>query len=118
MRRGREPAFLWPLASLFLPARRLALAGTLPALLLALALGWLLVPLGHRELAGGPVRLDAIKRGDEVVFLIANGGSTHRIYRGENPQGLRQGHEAYATTDRAFRDRLDRGGSVVFYRID
>jgi hypothetical protein len=50
------------------------------------------------------------------VFLIANGGQEHRIYRTDNPRVLPG--ESYETAQGAFRDRLDAGGAVVFYRID
>ena len=105
-----------PLIPLFLPVRRLALAAGLPALVLALALGY-----GARiaENPGefGEPRLIATKQAGEVVFIIANGGRPHRVYRSTDPARL--GTEAaFTATDGSFRDRLDSGPDLVFYRID
>ena len=102
--------------SLFLPFRRLAIAAVAPALLLTLALGYLLLPRGAGD--PGPVGLElrVTKQGEEVVFFIANGGQTHQIYKTSelrDPQW-----EPYTKTEGTFRDRLETEADLVFYRID
>ena len=105
---------LRPLASLFLPLRGWALAGALPVALLTLALGYGFLPGPETESDTAPT-LRASRVGDEVVFQIANGGKPHRVYRSTSAG---EAGEAMAVTDGRFRDRLDRGGDLVFYRID
>jgi hypothetical protein len=107
-----------PFASLFLPTRRFAVAAALPLLVLTVAMGYLLMPGGTLEPAGEePVRLSVSKQGDEVVFLIADGQRPHRVYRSTSPDVVDR-DQVYTTAKEAFRDRLDAGGELVFYRID
>jgi len=98
-----------PLATLFLPARRLALASVLPMLLLSLMLGYLMIPAER----GGT--LTVTKRGDQVIFSISNGHQSHRVYRSDNPTRF---DTVYTTTARAFTDQLQSGPDLVFYRVD
>jgi hypothetical protein len=107
-----------PLTPLFLPARRMMLVG-FPVLALTLALGWLVRPA---EIAA-PVAADrfppvhATKSGDEVIFLIANGQRPHAVYKSQAPNSF-DAPPAFWTQDGSFRDRLDGGPALVFYRID
>lgn len=106
-----------PFASLFVPTRRLALAGVVPLLVLSLAMGYLLIDPVASIGGGDPaVRLEVSKQGEDVVFLIANGERPHRVYRSTRPNAVPD--ELYVTAQRAFRDRLDSRGDVVYYRID
>ena len=108
-----------PLASLFVPMRRLALAGTVPALALTMLLAWVLLP-GTATVPNvdtdGPT-LQASKVGGEVVFVIANGGKLHRVYRSSSPEADGDAR-LFATTDARFQDRLEGDERLVFYRID
>jgi hypothetical protein len=104
---------------LFFPARRLALATALPVLVLSLMVGYLLIPGGAMQTAesgGGPV-LQAVRQGDEVIFTIADGGGSHMVRKSRTPNAL-EDCETFVVSDGAFRDRLDSGGGLVFYRID
>ena len=103
-----------PLVSLFLPLRGWALAGALPVALLTLALGYGLGP-GPATGPDPAPTLRATRVGDEVVFEIANGGEPHRVYR---TTGAGDPGEAVTVSNGRFRDRLDAGGDLVFYRID
>ena len=107
-----------PFADLFLPARRLALAGVVPALALAAALGLLVQPaMQGSGLEAGQGRLEATKIGGEVVFVLANGDRSHNVYRSTDPKGF--GVEpAFVTEDGSFSDSLSSGPDLVFYRID
>jgi len=101
-------------SSLFVPLRRVAVAALAPALALAVALGALTI--GRHPATAGPARVQAIKQGDDVVFVIANGQRNHRIYRSDAPAGGQW--EALGTTRQEFRDRLRGESNLVFYRID
>ena len=114
----RSPVRRARLTALFAPTGRLALAAGLPALVLSISLGMLLIPGAPRKASSDPgITIEATKQGDEVVFLIANGNRTHRVYRSSSPTGQSSG-SAYATARGSFRDRLDSGGELLFYRID
>jgi hypothetical protein len=117
--RGR----LAPLGSLFVPTWKLALGTTLPAIGLAAVLGGLWSQESRRPDAAGlarhgdQARVAADKSGDEVVFVIANGRSTHRVTRTDDPRRNR-GDEGTVVTDGTYRDELSGGSEVVYYRID
>lgn len=111
---GRAPAPA-PLAGLFLPVRRLALAGVLPVLLLSAMLGYLTLP-GTGEPAEVPGTLTAQKQGNQVIFVIANGDRSHQVLRSEEPDF--KGATAFTTSNGRFVDRLEGGPDLVFYRID
>jgi hypothetical protein len=112
-----EEASPTPFSSLFVPTRRLALAGIVPLLVLSLAMGYLLMdPVPSLQGRDPSVRLEVSKQGGDVVFLIANGERPHRVYRSTRPNVGAE--EPYVTAQRVFRDRLDSRGDVVYYRID
>ena len=117
VRRQEERTWVEPLAALFLPAPRFALAAGLPALALTLLLGYSLIP---SQLGGGvdpaPTRLQATKQGNEVVFLIANGQQTHTVSVSDKAHVV-QSPETFTVTD-SFRDRLQSDSDLVFYRFD
>ena len=110
---GPAPVFR-PLMTLFFPTWRWAWAGVAPVVLLTVALGFLAIPQRVRSAA---VRVEARKVSGEVEFLIANGGTPHRVSKRSTPS--RTGSEtAVATRNGSFRDSLDSGETIVFYRID
>jgi hypothetical protein len=81
--------------------------------------GYLLMPGGSLDTAAngdGPV-LQAVRQGDEVVFVIANGGGHHTVRKSNDPRHLTDS-ETLVVSDGAFRDNLDSGNNLVFYRID
>ena len=109
---------LSPLRTLFLPLRGWALAGALPVALLAVALAYGLWPAGAPgNVADSAPMLRASRVNGEVVFEIANGGKPHQVVRTGRADDL-TGGQPVAVTDGRFRDRLDSGGELVFYRID
>ena len=109
---ARDPAAP---ASLFVPARRLALAGVLPVMLGAA----LVLLLGHAGtyVTSKSLRLEVEKRDGLVVFSIANGQRSHYICKSNVPnkfdcgRGVEVRNGAYADTARD-------GSDIVFYRID
>jgi hypothetical protein len=114
----QRPAHIEPAVPLFFPARRLALATAIPLLVLSLMAGYLLMPGGALETAAngdGPV-LQAVRQGDEVVFVIANGGGSHLVRKSNDPSILADS-ETFVVSDGAFRDSIDSGSNLVFYRI-
>jgi hypothetical protein len=102
-------------APLFSPVPRRIVAGTLPAVLA------LVVVAVFADRVGDPVRpaskLRVGKAGDEVVFTIANGGTPHRVYKSSLPNNF-HGAELIVVEDGAFRDRVQNGSDLTFYRID
>jgi hypothetical protein len=89
--------------------------------LLTVLVGALGIPRKSDDGAGGSglvARVDAHKDGADVVFVIANGQRSHRVYKSNDPKDF--GPDArFAETRGTFRDRLANGGSdVVFYRIE
>jgi len=111
---GRSPGH----PPLFRTTRMLAWAMALPALLLAAVMTWNLLPVSPSQEAGEAPQVSAIKRGNEVIFVIANGQRNHTVYRSETAAGLAGSQKPFALTDGTFRDRLDNGADLVFYRID
>lgn len=112
---SRTSAALRPL---FFPWCRLVAAGAAPLLALTLAIGYLSLGGPVSDLVPGtaPV-IGAEKRGDEVIFVIANGERAHRVYRSTSP--LQFDKAPLATTRGGeFRDRIGEGPGLVFYRID
>jgi hypothetical protein len=101
-------------ASLFLPARRLALAGVLPAVLGAA----LLLLLGHAGIS--PRRPGSVvveKKGDVVVFNVKNGGRQHTICKSSNPNRF-DCDGALRVEGGRFVEPVSDSSSIVFYRID
>jgi hypothetical protein len=105
-----------PLVPLFVPRHRWVWAGALPALGLTLALAIVSLPRSTDPRPAG-TRVDAFKVSGEVVFLISNGGVEHRVSKRTTP-GLAPAENPIPTRDGAFRDSLESGESLVFYRID
>ncbi len=60
-------------------------------------------------------RVEVLKDGEEVVFVIANGRRSHQVSRSTRPD---RGGEVFRTTTGEFRDRLDSEAKLVFYRVD
>jgi hypothetical protein len=104
---------------LFLPLRRVLLATAVPVLVLALAVGYLLIPGGGAVIEPGAqvTNLDVIRQGDDVIFVIANGDSTHRVYKSNDLSTLGAA-EPVEVSNGVFRDRIDPDNGLVFYRID
>ncbi|MCP3982458.1 MAG: hypothetical protein GY716_24410 [bacterium] len=106
-------------APVFLPGRRLVLAAAVPVFVTAL-LALALITTGDAPVSpesSESATLTVTKSGDDVVFRIANGERAHRVYRSSEPMDLGD-QPAFKTVRDGFRDRLDTGGSVVYYRID
>lgn len=122
--RPQEPSSrLAPLATLFMPTPRLAFGVAAPAILLTFGLGYWLVPEMARTAAPVPqavravgMTVETVKTEGEVIFIIANGHRSHRVYRSVSADNL-QGMEASATSEGKFRDGLE-GPDLVFYRIE
>ncbi len=109
--REESPKF----TSLFVPMRRLAWLGTVPAVLVAV----LIATLPHapeRRASNGP-RLEAAKQGGEIVFTIANGKAVHTVVRSDVPYRFDESR-AERVRDRTFRDSAESGPALVFYKID
>jgi len=117
--RERTPGRSRVLAPLFLPAGRLALGAALPIVALTLLLGTLMRPgvefNGFPDPAHAP-RVEATKASGEVLFVIANGNSRHRVTRSSVPNGAAE--SMFTTAEGSFRVKIDDGSDVVFYRID
>jgi hypothetical protein len=119
MRPGVNKKRIEAAVPLFFPASRLALATVLPLLVISIMTAYLLMPgLPIDSAANGdaPI-LQAVRQGDEVVFTIANGGGQHLIRKSNSAKELSDG-ETFVVSDGAFRERLDTGDDLVFYRID
>jgi hypothetical protein len=112
---GRVPEASTPL---FPPTRSWVLATALPVVAMTVVLGLLLVQSEwvRTELPARTTRIEVLKQGGEVVFVITNGQQAHRISKSSNPEGNAEG-EVF-TAQGEFRDRLDAGADLVFYRID
>jgi len=109
-----------PQPALFTPLGRIALAAVAPMLALTLAVGYMLMPVttAPQPAAGAQAtNLEVIRQGEEVVFLIANGNTTHFVYKSTEIREL-QRSEPVMVSDGVFRDRIDRSADLVFYRVD
>lgn len=114
---GRQVRFSLP-SPLFLPARRFALAAVLPLLVLSLSVAYLVLPGGTVPGADDTApRLLTSRLGDQVIFVIANGDRPHRVLKTDDPRVPGSG-EPLDVEQGVFRDRLDSGADLVFYRID
>ncbi len=106
-----------PLPALFTPVRRLILTGALPVLLAAL----LLVGIDHEVRTPvteeGGLRVTVSKRGDELLFTIANGGRPHVVSRSTQPDRF-EPSSAVPVADGAYSESLADQADLVFYRID
>jgi len=112
---GRVPEASTPL---FPPARNLVLGTALPVVAMTVVLGLLLIQSGWigTELPAQTTRVEVLKQGGEVVFVIINGKRAHRVSKSSSPEG--NAEEEVFTAQGEFRDRLDAGADLVFYRID
>jgi hypothetical protein len=117
LRESVRPAVAPPLARLFLPARQWVAGAAIPVVLAA-ALGTALWNGdGAVSPRGASIASIAVHRHNgEVVFTIDNGGRPHRVLRSTDPRG--EDVEQLAGGGRVFRDRLDSGPDIVFYRIE
>ena len=113
-RPAKAPRRLEGFADLFVPARRIALAAALPTLLLAVVLVAGLP--GFRPGTEAPKQIEARKSGGEVVFLIANGKTVHRVVRTTRPDS--GSGDVFTTTDGRYEDRLESEATLVFYRFE
>ena len=103
-------------ASLFVPARRLALAGVLPVML-GVALLLLLGHAGSYVGTSGSARLSIEKRNGQVVFNIANGQRSHYVCKSKVPDRFDCDH-GVKVRNGAYADPVRDGSDIVFYRID
>jgi len=104
-----------PIASLFLPTRKVLFAGGLP---LALSCALVLVFLHLRTPSiSQALNVQATKQGDHVVFTIANGNRGHVVYKSNIPAHFERG-SGIRIEDGTFSDLAAGGPDVVFYRID
>ena len=114
--RSEPRSTLPPITTLFFPTWRWAWAGVAPVALLTVALGIVAIPQGGQS-ASAPLRVEARKLSGQVEFLIANGGTPHRVSKRSIPYRAASG-TAIETRNGAFRDALDSDETIVFYRID
>jgi hypothetical protein len=103
-------------ASLFLPARRLALAGVLPVML-GVALVLLLGHAGNFVVTSQSARLTIEKRDGQVVFNIANGQTSHYVCKSKVPDRFDCEH-GVKVRNGAYADSVRDGAGIVYYRID
>jgi hypothetical protein len=113
--RSEPRSTLPPITALFFPTWRWAWAGVAPVVLLTVALGIVAIPRGGQ--ASAPLRVEARKLSGQVEFLIANGGTPHRVSKRSIPYRAASG-TAIETRNGAFRDTLHSDETIVFYRID
>ena len=71
---------------------------------------------GERN-GAGHVRVTAAKTGAEVVFSIRNGHRAHAVYKSSFPNSF-EGSARLPVRNGSFRDSMDDGSGLVFYRID
>lgn len=83
----------------------------------ALLLAVVLVDRGGAPGGSGAVRVLASKTDGEVVFTIANGKRAHTVYKSNDPSEFGSSSRI-PVRDGAFRDVVDDGSGLVFYRID
>jgi hypothetical protein len=94
------------------------LAGGMPLLLAATILAWVAVDLDADYLPGqGAANVQVAKIGGSVVFTIENGDREHRISRSLRPDSF-DSAGTVKVMEGTFRDDLDSGSDLVFYRID
>ena len=115
---GRSARLERVVGSLFLPFGRLVLAGAAPVMLVAVLLGWVVLPRGVDPAAPAEqaaVAVHVSKQGGDVVFVLENGGRAHQVTRSTSPEN---GGESIVVVRGSFRDDLTGGADLVFYRID
>ena len=95
---------------------RRILAGAIPVMA-ATAVLLVLAEKAGDDRFGRPLTVRATKRGDDVVFTIANGGRPHRVVKSSVPTSF-DPSTAVTVRDGAYRDAAADGADLVFYRID
>lgn len=95
---------------------RKLLAGAFPVLAAAVVVLFL-ADRGGDPANARHLTVRAAKTGDEVVFTIANGHSSHVVYKSSQPNRFDPA-TGVSVRDGAFRDTTDDGSGLVFYRID
>jgi hypothetical protein len=113
-----EGATLRPVgAPLFSPVPRRLLAGILPVALAILVFGLFPERIADPPSPARPAKLQARKAGDQVVFTITNGGTSHQVYKSSDPNRFARG-QRLAVRGGSFRDSASDHADLVFYRID
>lgn len=101
----------------FAPGFGLALAASVPALVIGAAA----LILALREQAPQSPKFGGIvgarKVGDQIVFTIANGNRPHVVYRSKDPARFDQGSAERVVGGR-FEDRVGEEPGIVFYRVE
>ena len=112
----RNPARPRALPLLFLPVRRIALAGGMPAALLVAVILLVARGDGTGTLVPGSPRVQATKEGDRVIFTLANGSRRHTVYTSHAPNDFdaRSGVQVRGR----FTDALTSEADLTFYRVD
>jgi hypothetical protein len=108
MSEGREAAFVPALTR----AWRWAFLGSVPVVAIASAL---MVAGSHKPVTAA--HLSAAKVDGQVVFTLANGKTTHMVYRSTDPQAFDK-TSAVKMAGNRFSDEATGGPNLVFYRID
>lgn len=103
-------------ASLFLPARRLALAGVLPAML-GVALMLLLGHAGTYGPGDPAVKLHVEKEAGQLVFRIEDGNRSHLVCKSSVPSRF-DCDRGVVVKDGWYADSVHDGSDIAFYRID
>jgi hypothetical protein len=101
--------------TLFPPVRRWVLAAGIPLVLTA-GLAWLGGRVGEPAPPG--VRIQVAKQGEEVVFTIADGRRVHQVRKSEDPSEFDSASAVRVRNGGSYRDGVDTGADLVFYRID
>ena len=104
-----------PLADLFVPRGRVALAGLVPVLL---AGALFFAQFGLLDSSGGRDGIRVSKHGDQVVFTIANGKDYHDVTRSLVPDRFDTSHAVQVAHGERFVDSLESDARLIFYRID
>jgi hypothetical protein len=110
---GREPAEV-P-AAIFVPARRLAWATIVPAVLGVVFA--VLIHMGGDSTVTGTARLLVDKQDGKVVFSVANGDREHYVYKSYVP-GRFGSQPAARMRDGVYVDSEGNGSEITYYRID
>jgi hypothetical protein len=101
------------LVPLFVPFRRLALAGVLPLLVVCAMAVSMLGPINQAPVSD----LLVSKSNGDVVFRIVNGDRAHAVYRSDTPHALYE-QGAQQITHGTYRDSLKSDTNITFYKID
>ena len=105
---GRDAAYVPAVSRVW----RWAFLGALPLVGMAAVL----IVAGGQHSAHSP-RLTASKVDGQVVFTLANGKTTHMVYRSTRPDGF-DGASGVKMSGNRYSDEATGGPNLVFYRID